>query len=610
MSENRSITVKVFNNLPSSISLVTNPAATAQGTWDSPTSPGTGGPPPSQIAWNSSWTGTLQNSESPGATGSFAYLYTAPSGAVTTFQFTFGCPDSGSNTAAVTAGTTTPDGGTHFIDYSYALPFTTTAGSGNQLFCKIASGNPVTVEFYLSPRIVSVAAAPGTSPTAVLNWDGAPVATSSPTPIWTPTLNYDDGSGGSTNPLVFPQTISSGFVPKGQSHCFWLRAMVMSDLATVDQGNVVLSAPMTEVITGQTITFESAQTTSPPSLSPTAIDLYAVAPSSFQGLACISTIMSGDPVTGSNPSTAGSWYLQGKQGKIAVGRPLLEIYWLLNPPGPMWSGGVWVRTLRDIFKALAGAKNPSVATSPAATITSNCFTGSTINSPNGGKVYEENGSAAFCQSSKYNLWAYYNAPSGQTVNCEDQAGFLQVCLGAVGIQSTLLHLQPFGFVNNTVVVGNPTLLCNSPDWYVYGRTATAAALVPADQEPPDAPATNEIPPQVANYPRIWWQDHWVVLQYPYPPPVPPPMANVLDATLGPYCEPGVTSYINAAIDTSTAAQRLYKYWTAKPPPPLPTQWTSYTPAPLKSATLVGPNNGQPSDFSYSPGFTSVQVNQS
>jgi len=176
-----------------------------------------------------------------------------PSGAVTTFQFSFCCPDSGSNTATVSAGTTTTDGGLHFIDYSYALPFTSSAGDGTQQFCKIASGNPVTVEFYLYPRITSIAAAPGTSPTAVLNWEGAQVATSSPSPIWTPGLNYNDGNGGSTNPLVFPQPISSGYVPTGQSHYLWLRAMVMSDLITVNQGNkVLLSAPMTEVITGQT----------------------------------------------------------------------------------------------------------------------------------------------------------------------------------------------------------------------------------------------------------------------------------------------------------------------------------------------------------------------
>jgi len=299
------------------------------------------------------------------------------------------------------------------------------------------------------------------------------------------------------------------------------------------------------------------------------------------------------------------------QGNTAVGRPLLEIYWLQNTPGPMWSGGIWVRTLRDIFQALAqvGAQNPSVVTNPAATITTNCFMGSSINSPFGKKVYQENASK-FTEGTTYKLGAYYNAPAGaQTVNCTDQAGFLQVCLGAVGIPSSELHLQPFGFVNNTHVVGNPTLLCNSPDWYVYGNTA--AALVPAGQEPPEAPNTDDIPPKVPNYPRIWWQDHWVVLQCAYPPPEGVAEVAVLDATLGPYVVAGLMSYIAAAIDNSAAAQGLYKYWTASPPPPLPTQWTSYKPTPpLTSATLLGPNTGQSSQYTTSPGFTSVQVNQS
>jgi hypothetical protein len=560
-----SVTITVFNYLPWPVTL--SELGAQQGTWLDDIQPLTTIP-----ALTGSWTGTLIPPENEGAIGSFSYQCTTPSyqspppsTAVTTFVFNYGCPASGNNSATVSATTVPSSAG------GFAVPYQTWVGDATEpTYCAVASGSPVKVEYYLYPRILSVAAQPASYSTAVLNWDGQLVDASEN--LWTPGPSYNDGNGGSSNPLVFPQQISGA-----PNQSLWLRAMVMGDLTTVFQGDqVTLNVTMTEVVSQQPIMFESnvIHIPKPLTVTPIAVDLFVKNPAGFDGLASISTM---------NPGAVNDWVMHTD---TVVGSPQLEIYWLCEQPAPMWAaeGGVWVRTLRDVVMSPIPQKYPYVTSTMTSVqklayrIATNCLIGSPLNSPpGGGKIYREAG-AQYYNDGDYNLWGYYNnSPGGGTtngmyVNCQDQAGFLQVCLGAVGIVSELLHLNTVGFLNPTFLVGNPALNCNSPDWYLYGRDIREAALVDQNQVPGQCD-----PPYSPPYGRTWWQDHFIVQLL-------SPNSGVFDATLGSnatgasYFFTDLTTYAcgygtgnPGVIDDSTT---LYDYWNTTSPSCncVPTWW--------------------------------------
>lgn len=301
MSTGSTINVTVVNNLPGTVYLVTPFPCAQQGNWTDTT-------PRASIAPNGTW-GPLTSIGS-GASGCLAYTYLSPLGATTTFQFNYGCPGGNSvNSASASAKTPPSVGKPPAPDYTYAVPFETTDSNGKTTFCAVESkGSPLNVTFYLFNRIVSVQPAAPTAP--ILNWAGTGVNSG---PIWTQGTNYNDGNGGSTNPLLFYGPPSTG-ADVGPKYA-WLEAMVMSDQTTVAQNNyVTLHAPMMELITNKQIMFQSDPTKVSQNTTPTSISLYTTQASSFKGLACISSFVSG----------AANWNMAAK---TVVGAPQLEIYW-------------------------------------------------------------------------------------------------------------------------------------------------------------------------------------------------------------------------------------------------------------------------------------------
>lgn len=577
------VNITVVNNLPGAVNLGTaSPACPELGSW------GSNGSPNAVIAGaGGTWSGTMTALGSGETANCFAYTYLSPLGAMTTFQFAFGCGSK--NTAQVTAMTLPPGGATAVNDYSYAVPFVTSVGGGSSSFCKIAqSGSPFNVTFFLCNRITEVKAAPTTVP--VLNWEGNPIPTA---PIWMPGVNYSDGNGGSTNPLLFyspPSTQGPKFL------C--LCAMVMCDQTTLEQGNnqnnqVTLHAPMMELVSKTQMMFQSDSTTLNPTFTQTSVsacpvNLYCAQPSNYTGVACISSFVTG----------AANWVMATD---TVVGAPQVELYWPLGPACAMWTGeggpgGVWVRTLRDIFRALALANNPSVATSPWGAITKNCFQSSPINSPNGPKFYQEMAAQYGGGTNVFNLVGYYTAAKDNYVNCADQAGFVQVCLGAIGVGSQTLALEPVGFLNTTYLVGNPYLQCNNPNyWEVYGTTAAALT------------APNQLPGALASTPpygRLWWQDHVVVQLVATPTQ---PLTPVLDATLGPYVASSFSQYLTLAIDTSSGAQQLYKHWNTAPRPTIPSYWVPPIDVGTYTSNGCYPNTGQSGQCTPGSGIANVTV---
>ncbi|RAJ77343.1 hypothetical protein CLV59_107110 [Chitinophaga dinghuensis] len=132
----------------------------------------------------------------------------------------------------------------------------------------------------------------------------------------------------------------------------------------------------------------------------------------------------------------------------------LEMYWISNSPDEMFKAGVWVKVYRKIFTVLsAGMTTDQIATS----ISKQCFDGFSkkYDTVYGAAKYGPGPDGGF-----FELKNYYNNTNGALCNCYDQAGLVQVQLGAMGISSYWVYMTPFGFINQTNLIGVGQ--CNNP----------------------------------------------------------------------------------------------------------------------------------------------------
>ncbi len=132
----------------------------------------------------------------------------------------------------------------------------------------------------------------------------------------------------------------------------------------------------------------------------------------------------------------------------------LELYWIYDTPGGMYSPwGPWAPVLRIIASLGDNGRTKEKLT---ADITAYCHdrTGKKYDSELGASYFGTNGEGGY-----FNLEAYL-AGDIELCNCYDQGGAVQAFLGAAGLDSTWNYMSPYGYIDETRLIGwGP---CNNP----------------------------------------------------------------------------------------------------------------------------------------------------
>lgn len=147
-----------------------------------------------------------------------------------------------------------------------------------------------------------------------------------------------------------------------------------------------------------------------------------------------------------------------KEGQYRLpGTTRLELYWTYGLPTQIFTKGVYVCILRDLFFGLA--TNPT-REAVVINIARKAFS---PGDPAYRKQYDTvHGAPGFMTSSRsgnFRLKKFFDSPN-HPVNCYDQAGLVQISLAALSIESTWLYTEPFGFINTTDLIGIGQ--CNNP----------------------------------------------------------------------------------------------------------------------------------------------------
>ncbi len=204
----------------------------------------------------------------------------------------------------------------------------------------------------------------------------------------------------------------------------------------------------------------------------------------------------------------------------------LEMYWISIAPNSMFSDGVWVKIYRKIFLVLSpGMTTDQIATS----ISKQCFDGFSMkyDTVYGAPQYGPGADGGF-----FELKNYYNSANGVLCNCYDQAGIVQVQLGAMGISSYWLFLRPFGFINQTNLIGVGQ--CNNP---FYSNPHYAHEKVVA----------------INNTDRSAFANHAFIARS-------STNNSIIDACQGPFTgDKLLDTYIKEGIDSKTVLYKYYEY---------------------------------------------------
>lgn len=396
--------ITIINNLSVPIYLV-KATISGQGSW-SPQST-----PPAVIDANSTVNFALSEEANQGSRGEVWYSVADPPQNGTTFDFKFGCPYKENNFA--TAEVNAAAG-----DCNYALPFSAYAGddSSNPQFCGCPNrGHALYVSYTVAYRILSVRCADGEN-TPVLDVNGMPVAAGDP--IWAPgSQSYSDGKGGSTNPAVFP-------FPPSDTAPAQLLVRMTNDAATMQGFQLCARNAGGGLVLQSTPVAKGSAST---------LVVTVNAPQGSDSVGIVSLV------------GAVAWYLGNQKNPIANTAPL-EVYWLFGMPLPMWTLGVWVQPLRDIF-AILPATDMNSMNACVTDIVKNCFSGFA------NKKYEKTyalgynylAPSATGKGQAFLLYNYYNdiknpSTGGNTADCTDQRSLVMVMLGAVGIPSGMYSL--------------------------------------------------------------------------------------------------------------------------------------------------------------------------
>ena len=151
-----------------------------------------------------------------------------------------------------------------------------------------------------------------------------------------------------------------------------------------------------------------------------------------------------------------SWGIEGGGFSVSAGTTQLELFFVFDDPAGLdffSADGVWAEALRFLFKkgAVRGEDNQKDAVAKVAEC---CFSLDTH------KYDLEAGRAFFGGFTGNFKLADYMGSKKDPVNCYDQTYAIIVFAGALGIAVDGLYLEPFGFLNETDLVGWGR--CNNP----------------------------------------------------------------------------------------------------------------------------------------------------
>jgi hypothetical protein len=159
-------------------------------------------------------------------------------------------------------------------------------------------------------------------------------------------------------------------------------------------------------------------------------------------------------------ATTSAWVLDGASS-CNLGQAALQIYVILNAPGPSFNGVVWAEAL-DFLCGPVGVRGCAGEILAVQTITRYCHS-------EHGLTYESaNHYAYVVKGGRFCLEAYI-LRTDPSANCYDQASAVQVLGHAIGCDVQFRYLRAFGFINLTNLMGVPD--CNNPGYRLTGETA-------------------------------------------------------------------------------------------------------------------------------------------
>jgi hypothetical protein len=185
-----------------------------------------------------------------------------------------------------------------------------------------------------------------------------------------------------------------------------------------------------------------------------------------------------------------AWKVQTSQGTVDLqGTTRLEMFVVLNKPSKLYddTGGVWAEALRFLGEkaSVLGAATESRALDQITTYL-HWNHGLIYETAQGatkfGKKYEFDGTGGV-----FRLMYYMNPPSSPNnqANCYDQAAGIQSLAGALGVSCEWVFLQPYGYINETHLLGIPGK-CNNPFFNGFGDVKNSSGqwvVMPFDSSP-------------------------------------------------------------------------------------------------------------------------------
>ena len=153
-----------------------------------------------------------------------------------------------------------------------------------------------------------------------------------------------------------------------------------------------------------------------------------------------------------------NWRMEASDfGQMALNGTLIELFFVLATPTPKYTPGVWVEALRLVcLRGPVTGIGKSEDVRAVGSITRYCHTdhGMRYDTFSGGPKFGVGGHGGHFQ-----LWDYMHK-ARTTVNCYDQAGAVQSLSGCLGILPTWIYMDPYGFIQQTNLIGVGA--CNNP----------------------------------------------------------------------------------------------------------------------------------------------------
>jgi len=170
-----------------------------------------------------------------------------------------------------------------------------------------------------------------------------------------------------------------------------------------------------------------------------------------------------------------TWKVQTSQGTVDLqGSTRLEVFVVLTQPTTLFdkTGGVWIEVLRLLGEkgSILGVNSAQRGLQQVASYL-HWSHGLTYDTMNGASSYGVTGSGSGTVNGF--LLKDYLSKVSSTANCYDQAGAIQTFSAALGIQCDWLFLNPYGYINETHLLGISGL-CNNPFFQMNGSQPLVA----------------------------------------------------------------------------------------------------------------------------------------